>query len=143
MTTSKDDKLQNVNSPIPGQHQQQLSTLSNTQDTAGVLRVMETTKVPLKQYLSHLHTDSPPVSRNAQPNINMMALPQQQSKPPVTLFNYQWELAADALDGLNSVICAPARSGKLLIATYVFYVKHQEALNEGRSFKVQYVHQLV
>uniref|UniRef100_A0A1I7S0Q9 RNA helicase n=1 Tax=Bursaphelenchus xylophilus TaxID=6326 RepID=A0A1I7S0Q9_BURXY len=54
---------------------------------------------------------------------------------PINLRNYQAELTEGAVDGENTLICAPTNSGKTLTAVYICRKRWYEALKNRRKFK--------
>jgi ERCC4-related helicase len=58
---------------------------------------------------------------------------------PLNLRNYQNEWAQNAVDGKNTLICAPTNSGKTLVSVYVMRKRYYYALDKGENFKVKYI----
>ena len=84
---------------------------------------------------------------NAQPNELNQEQPDQtkqaETKPsreePVELYDYQKELAEAALEGKNSIICAPTGSGKTITAAHICKTLRDRCRAEKKPFKALFI----
>jgi len=65
--------------------------------------------------------------------------PTENHSGPITLKNYQKELAEPGCQGSNCIICAPTGSGKTLTAGYICKTRRDRAIAQRRRFKCLFV----
>ena len=65
--------------------------------------------------------------------------PTESGRSPVTLYNYQLELAEPGCQGSNCIICAPTGSGKTFTAGHICKTRRDLAIAQGKTFKCLFV----
>ncbi|XP_013399861.1 probable ATP-dependent RNA helicase DHX58 [Lingula anatina] len=61
------------------------------------------------------------------------------TKKKFSLRKYQRELANEAIEGTNTIICAPTGSGKTLTAAYISRIRRSQVLKNGQKFKAVFI----
>lgn len=72
-------------------------------------------------------------------SVSTQRRPAENHNSPVTLWNYQKELAEPGCQGSNCIICAPTGSGKTFTAGFICKSRRDSAIKQNKRFKCLFV----